>query len=131
MKFLIDAHSSRVEHCVSTWPTVTLGQLVTPLTGFRLADEVPFAIDNGAYSQLDVARFKAILQRDKQHRARCLFVAVPDVVGSHRRTFGQWLELNHLADGWRKAFVAQDGFTDWPHGCDALFIGGQRGSRIQ
>src|SRR4051812_16369495 len=77
-----------------------VGQLLTPLTRYRLRDPSrPWAIDNGAYGKLDVPSFMSLLEREKHHRERCLFVTVPDIVGSARRTlevFDHW--KNRLAE---------------------------------
>jgi hypothetical protein len=100
-----------------------IGQLLTPLTGFRNRGGV-FAIDNGAFSGLDVKRFHALLRREWPNRARCIFVAVPDVVASARRTlevFSHWYPKLH---GWPLALVCQDGQEDLPILISAVFIGG-------
>lgn len=104
-----------------------LGQLITPLTGFSDYGFPQYAIDNGAYSKWDERRFLGILDRQKPERSRCLFVSVPDVVGSARRTrevFDHWRD--RLA-GWPLAYVAQDGSGDidvpWEW-IRAVFIGG-------
>lgn len=103
-------------------------QLLTPLTRFRLQrPESKFAIDNGAFAGFDVKAFESLLGREWDRRARCIFVAVPDVVGSARRTlevFERWKE--RLA-GWRLALVVQDGQEALPLPWDdiaAVFIGG-------
>jgi len=104
-------------------------QLLTPLTRFRLTDPARhFAIDNGAFSGLDVKAFRSLLQRERPNVARCRWVAVPDVVGSARRTlelFTHW--RREIPAGFRLALVAQDGLEDLdvPWGSIAcLFIGG-------
>lgn len=103
-------------------------QLLTPLTRFKAQQpDAYFAIDNGAFARFDPQGFKSLLVREWDRRALCRFVAVPDVVGSARRTlevFDHWYdELCH----WRLALVAQDGQEDleipWKL-IDAVFIGG-------
>jgi len=103
-----------------------VGQLLTPLTRYRLRTG-RFAIDNGGYSRFDIPAFLALLAREEHHKDKCLFVAVPDVVGSARRTlevFERWrLRLN----GWKLALVCQDGQEHLPipwDDIDAVFIGG-------
>lgn len=103
-------------------------QLFTPLT--RFANKRPdarFAIDNGAFSNFNRKAFESLLEREKSRRHLCRFVAVPDVVGSARRTlevFDHWYpQLNQ----WKLALVAQDGQEDLPipwEFIDAIFIGG-------
>lgn len=103
-------------------------QLLTPLT--RRALQRPgkrFAIDNGAFARFNSAGFRGLLKRLESERKLCRFVAVPDVVGSARRTleaFEFWhVELVH----WPLAFVCQDGQEHLPIPWDrikAIFIGG-------
>ena len=103
-------------------------QLLTPLTRFSPQQpESYFAIDNGAFSKFDRTRFVNLLDREQDRKNLCRFVAVPDVVGSARRTlecFDSWADR---LSGWRLALVAQDGLQDlevpWKS-IDAIFIGG-------
>ena len=103
-------------------------QLFTPLTRYRNRHpEQKFAIDNGAFSRFDRKAFLALLARERDLRNQCRFVAVPDVVGSARRTleaFDYWFPL---LVHWPLALVCQDGQQDhdipWEH-IDAIFIGG-------
>jgi hypothetical protein len=103
-------------------------QLFTPLTRYRNRHhDRRFGIDNGSFSQFNKKAFLALLEREKERRDLCRFVAVPDVVGSARRTlevFDYWYPLlNH----WPLALVAQDGQENlpipWEH-LAAMFIGG-------
>jgi hypothetical protein len=106
----------------------TVEQLLTPLTRFkRQHPEARFAIDNGAFARFERDAFLALLERESASRNLCRFVAVPDVVGSARRTlecFGHW---RYKLSGWPLALVAQDGQEklDIPwEGIAAVFIGG-------
>jgi hypothetical protein len=105
---------------------VAVGQLLTPLTGFRRRSDL-FAIDNGAFAGFDERRFRALLKREWSARAMCRFVAAPDVPFSARRTaevFSHWYPKLH---GWPLAIVAQNGQEDIPipwQYLDAIFIGG-------
>jgi len=105
-----------------------VGQLLTPLTRYRLRDPSrPWAIDNGGFSGLDTAAFDALLKREEHQRANCLFVTVPDIVGSAQRTlelFGLW---KPRLVGWPTALACQDGQERLPipwNEIDAVFIGG-------
>jgi hypothetical protein len=105
-----------------------VGQLLTPLTRYRLRDRGrPWAIDNGAYAGFDARAYGALLERECADRSGCLFVVAPDVVGSARRTlevFERWRE--RLA-GWPVALACQDGQEDLPIPWDAIaavFVGG-------
>src|ERR1700752_2739071 len=64
-----------------------VGQLLTPLTRYKLRDpDRPWAIDNGAWAGLDTPALMGLLEREKHHKHKCLFVTVPDIVASARRT---------------------------------------------
>lgn len=107
-----------------------VGQLLTPLTRYRLRDgSRPFAIDNGAFSQFEAQSFWSLLRRDDvlEHSNKCLFVAVPDVVGSARRTLEIFERWHQKLLGWRLALVCQDGQEHLPipwEAIEAVFIGG-------
>ena len=111
-----------------------VGQLLTPLTRFRLRDPLkPWAIDNGAFARFDAKAFHALLAREDHHKANCLFVTVPDVVASARRTlevFDQWKDR---LQGWKLALACQDGQEDLPIPWDAIgavFIGGSTNFKL-
>lgn len=122
MKFLIDGHRDRVTFRREQWEAGVSGQLITPLTNYKLGHR-PFGVDNGAFTSLKIQGLRNLLKRNLPEKEFCLFVAVPDKVGCHATTLELWHEHNHIADGWPKAFVAQDGFDGAPE-CDAIFIGG-------
>lgn len=106
-----------------------VGQLLTPLTRYRLRSGV-FGIDNGGYSGVDIPAFLALLGREQHQREQCLFVAVPDVVGSARRTLEVFERWKPRLDGWKLALVCQDGQEHLPIPWDdiaAVFIGGSTG----
>lgn len=103
-------------------------QLLTPLTRYRPQQpEQRYAIDNGAFSNFDSDSFNSLLERERPRRDLCRFVAVPDVVGSARRTlevFEHWKQ--HLTD-WPLALVCQDGQENLPipwTEIAVVFIGG-------
>ena len=104
-----------------------VGQLLTPLTRFRNRYPEDFAIDNGAFSGLDVGSFRSLLKREEGNKAGCRFVVAPDVPFSMRRTLellGRW--RRDLA-GWPTALAIQNDvdFFDLPwEMIDAVFIGG-------
>jgi len=123
MKILIDGGAPRIKARMQEWPEKIGGQLITALTAYSRHHEV-FAIDNGAYSGFREKSFIRVLKREKQNKENCLFVAIPDKIGSHKETMIMWEQYKHLADGWKKAFVAQDGYDGHPDGIDCLFIGG-------
>jgi hypothetical protein len=105
-----------------------VGQLLTPLTGFRLRDpDRPWAIDNGAFAKFDANAFMSRLRRHEEHKAKCLFVVAPDVVASARRTLEVFAYWRPRLEGWKVALACQDGQEDLPipwEQIDAVFIGG-------
>lgn len=107
---------------------VPVGQLLTPLTRYRLRDPSrPWAIDNGFFSGGDIPALLSLLGREDHHKEKCLFVTAPDVVGSARRTLEVFQHWAPRLAGWSVALVAQDGQEDLPlpwDQVDAVFIGG-------
>ena len=107
---------------------VGVGQLLTPLTRYRLRDPSrPWAIDNGGFSELDVNGLIALLKREEHHREKCLFVTCPDIVGSAQRTLEVFNVWRPKLDGWKVALACQDGQESLPipwDEIDAVFIGG-------
>lgn len=105
-----------------------VGQLLTPLTRYRLRDPSrPFAIGNGGFKQVDIPGLQSLLKREEQHRDKCLFVAIPDIVGSAQRTLELYAHFRPMLAGWRVALVCQDGQEMLPIPWDeiaAMFIGG-------
>ena len=126
MKFLLDTSADTVRARLSD---LVCGQLLTPLTNYKRWDGV-FAIDNGAFSGFDSKAFARLLERNKDCADKCLFVSLPDVVASARRTLEiyklNW-EYKWIPTGYKRALVAQDGIEDldipWTD-LDAIFIGG-------
>jgi hypothetical protein len=105
-----------------------VGQLLTPLTRYRLRNpDKPWAIDNGAFARLEIKAFQALLKREEHHKQNCLFVTVPDVVGSARRTLELFDHWKPKLAGWKLALACQDGLEHLPipwGEIDAVFIGG-------
>lgn len=103
-------------------------QLLTPLTRFNLQRKGSmFAIDNGAFSRFNAVGFRSLLKREEERMKQCKFVAVPDVVGSARRTLEVFSHWKDEIRQWPLALVCQDGQEDqripWDD-IDAIFIGG-------
>ena len=85
MKFLLDVGCEKVAEKMIKFPGLVSGQLQTPLTNYATWGG-SFAVDNGAFSGLDVKKFVKVLNKVRPEKERCLFVASPDVVGDARRT---------------------------------------------
>lgn len=124
MKFLIDKSPPDVKRKAES--ALVGGQLLTPLTRYKNWGGT-FAIDNGAFSGFRANEFAKLLDREADRKSDCMFVTVPDVVASARRTLELWEFRTRWADGWPLALVAQDGLEDMPvpwTELAALFIGG-------
>jgi len=127
MRFLLDTGPGQVQKAAAKHQCV-LGQLLTPLTRRLNWNGGCFAVDNGAFSRFESVYFANILKRERERREDCLFVVVPDVVGSARRTLELWQHRQQwVPAGWPRALVAQDGQEHLPVPWDeiqCLFIGG-------
>jgi hypothetical protein len=121
MQFLLDTSAAKSEP--DEW---IRGQLLTPLSNYALGPWV-FAIDNGGFTRFDPRQFRNLLAKCSDHKRRCLFVAVPDVVGNARRTLESFECWAWQLEGWPVALVAQDGLESLPipwSQIEAIFIGG-------
>lgn len=107
---------------------VPVGQLLTPLTGYRLREPArPWAGDNGGFKKLDAPGLFRMMKRNEQHRETCLFIAVPDIVASAQRTLELFCHFAPQMAGWPLALVCQDGQENLPipwADIAAVFIGG-------
>ena len=123
MKFLIDGSFARIEARKLQAAELIEGQLLTPLTRYKRCEPI-FGIDNGGFTGAKIDGFTKIIKNQYHVRHQCLFAAVPDEVGNHKKTMEMWYEYNEIANGYKKAFVVQDGFDGWPSNADAIFLGG-------
>ena len=132
MKFLIDKAPHDVQRKLDHHPDLVAGQFCTPLTNNKNWGGA-FAIDNGAYSGLDRDAWFRLLKKHEQHKERCMFVVIPDIVGNARRTddlyfiITQDTRTHPYTKQW--AYVMQDGHEDSRISWDAMrgkwmFIGG-------
>jgi hypothetical protein len=125
MKLLIDTSPAKLSELIKD--DLVIGQLITPLTSYSDAG-LPYGIDNGSFTSFDKKAFTRILDRQDSAENRCLFVAVPDIVGNARRTLEIWAQRFKLVPPkWPMALVAQDGMENleipWNE-MQAIFIGG-------
>lgn len=103
-----------------------LGQMTTPLSGNRLEAGVPWALDNGCFSnQWSEARWRQALERYAGVPG-CLFAVVPDVVASASATDELWTRWVSVVreHGYPAAYVLQNGCRRIPPDADAVFTGG-------
>lgn len=131
---LVSGGTSDIRPLVHARPDL-FGTLVVPRDGNALPEIGRWAGDNGAFSNFDAEAFRAMLGRHRYARDRCLFVAVPDVVGDAQATlrrFEEWEpEIRDLR--YPVALVAQDGLDPkaipWSR-VAAIFIGGTTGWKL-
>jgi hypothetical protein len=106
------------------------GRLLSPRHFYRVAESasagIPWAADNDAFNGFDVAQYEVMLAAIKGVPG-CLFVTAPDSVGDWRRTRELYDAWRVQLDGYRVAYVIQDGQPServpWD-GIECLFIGG-------
>lgn len=109
-----------------------IGCLMGPHGPVRPHPEIPFALDNGAYSRsgdgFNEALWIKLLERTRRIGIAPMWAAVPDVVGNREATLVRWEKYCPIASqyGWPLAFVAQDGMTehDVPQCASLVFVGG-------
>ena len=123
MKILLDNSPSSIAQYREKFGDV-IWQLRTPLTGYKLAG-VPYGLDNGAFTRFDERKWRKLV--DEAREVKPLFVCLPDIVGSARRTLELFEAFKPATLGVPRALVLQDGIGDfaipWTH-LDAVFIGG-------
>jgi len=129
MKIMLDKSPKHIREYSSRY-NCEFWQLQTPLTRNALAG-VPYGLDNGCFSgELPNAWFKQ-LEDAEEHRP--VFVCLPDVVGSARRTLDLFEYFEHRTNAVPRALVLQDGIGDasipWDK-ISAVFIGGSDSFKI-
>jgi hypothetical protein len=103
-----------------------LGQMATPLSGNRLEPGIPWALDNGCFSnQWSEVRWRRALKRNVDVPG-CLFAVVPDVVADAEATDALWTRWAPVVrgHGYPAAYVLQNGCGRIPADADAVFTGG-------
>lgn len=129
MMLLVSGSPRMVTSLAQQWAG-QLGHLLTPANGNSVqaiaATGLRWAVDNGAYSGFDEARFLRLLARCRG-RPNLLWVVAPDVVANARQTLAQWPWWAVLIRGmgFPAALVLQDGQEDLEMPvADAYFVGG-------
>lgn len=115
-----------------------IGHLLTPRNRNSvesiLSTNLPWAVDNGAFSGLDEARFTKLLAQI-QGKPRLLFVVAPDTVADANATLKQFRHWGPLIADLELpvALAAQDGLTPgrvpWDQ-LSCLFVGGSTDWRL-
>jgi hypothetical protein len=106
-------------------------QLRTPLTRYKIEGVKPYGLDNGCFSgQLPKCWDRLI---EEARDVRPLFVAVPDIVGSARRTLDLFEMLSPSLQPLPLALVLQDDIGNhaipWDR-VSAVFVGGSDAFKI-
>lgn len=124
MKILLDCSPAKIlmyreRYQVDFW------QLRTPLTQYRRASGIPWALENGCFGEFNEEIWLRML--DEADRDRPLFVTLPDIVGDARRTMELFWHFHRRTQELPRALVIQDGIEreDIPwNEIVAVFIGG-------
>lgn len=127
-------HSSAEYFRLASENTGRLGWLLSPACFKRPRTEVPFALDNDAYSnwkkgkEFDLPAWIRFLDKIRAVGVAPMWCAVPDVVANRDATLTRWKSCSKVAEiyGWPLAFVVQDGMTprDIPKTAAVIFVGG-------
>lgn len=126
MLYLVTSHNNDVQRLIDDR---VLGTFCTPNGGAGPTRGLPWAGDNGAFTEFNETKFVNMLNRHRDHADTCLFVAVPDVVADWDATLRLHNEWHPIVAsyGYPRALVGQDGMTlesiPWDD-IEAIFIGG-------
>jgi hypothetical protein len=130
MEIMLDLSPKRIrelraEHEFQFW------QLRTPLTRNQIEGVYPYGLDNGCFSGDLPACWPRLLDEAKE--CRPVFVCLPDIVGSARRTMDLFHVFERATNGLPRALVLQDGIADveipWAL-ISAVFIGGSDAFKV-
>jgi hypothetical protein len=103
-----------------------IGALTTPDVGNVLEPGVPWALDNGCFSEKwNEDKWVRTLERHSS-TPNCLFAVVPDVVCDSAATDERWKKYAPLVGSlrYRTAYVTQNGCKKVPDDADVVFTGG-------
>lgn len=134
MRVMCSNHASAAfVQMVQNHPT-KLGWLYGPSSYKTPRANIPFALDNDAYSDWKAGRdfnylaWIKFLDKIRATGMTPLWMAVPDVVADRSRTLKAWIRYKPVAEcyNWPLAFVVQDGMkpTDVPYSAAIVFVGG-------
>lgn len=105
-----------------------IGLLISPDGWRRSPDYLPYALDNGCFTEWNPGKFFGMLKQAIQMNHQPMWVCVPDAVGDRHTTLERWyLHHERIKDmGFSLAFVVQDGMTpgDVPSQAKCCFVGG-------
>lgn len=118
-------NSSAIVHYFAGKYPGKIGMLFTPFSYFMPGYYMPYALDNGCYTEWNEEKFFFMLRKVKLLRRKPMFVCVPDVVADAEETTRRWHKYQDKIT-FKKAFVVQDGHEpqDVPQEAYAVFVGG-------
>ncbi len=124
---LLDASPGAIPNIAAKLGVISYGQLLTPLTNYRIHDGL-FAIDNGGFSRQDPDALNRLVQKARPSIEQCQFIVMPDVPGNALRTAELFAEFAELYKDLPLALACQNGIESmeipWAK-IDALFIAGK------
>lgn len=123
MKIMLDQSPAKIKE-YSEIDDFEHWQLRTPLTNYRLSNR-PYGLDNGAFTQFKEKAWVRLVKQAELNKP--VFVCLPDIVGSARRTLELFPYFSRITNSLPRALVLQDGIGDFniPWGeIEAVFIGG-------
>ena len=123
MKILLDKNVKSIKEYSNKY-SEEFWQLRTPLTRNKHG-EITWALDNGCFTgRLNNSWYRML---DEARENNALFVTLPDIVGSARRTMDLFSYFELKTNGVNRALVLQDGIGDveipWDK-ISAVFVGG-------
>jgi hypothetical protein len=108
----------------------TIGQIETAnsIHWKRINQGVYWCLDNGVFTgKFNVEKWTKQMDDLKEHKDKCLFIAIPDVVGNFEATLKQFSHYRNMVKDYPVAFVSQDGIRErdipW-NDFSCLFVGG-------
>ena len=123
MKVMLDVGATRLAE-LSEQYDFEFWQLRTPLTN-RSLQGVPYGLDNGCFKRFKRDTWLRQVEEAREHEP--IFVCLPDIVGSARRTQELAQRFTGVLDGLPSALVLQDGIGEqsiyWED-ISAVFVGG-------
>lgn len=127
MMIMPSNNSSRIVHYFAGKYPGKIGHLFSPKGWFIPQYYMPYALDNGCFTNWDEFAFFEMLRRTYGlHKP--LWVCCPDAVADAELTFKRWTNYSKriLDLNFRIAFVVQDGMEpqDIPKEAYAVFVGG-------
>ena len=124
MRILFDVSPKKIREYSAKYD-YEFWQLRTPLTGYARCPEVPWALDNGCFSEFRREKWERMVVEAETDRP--LFVTMSDVVGDALRTLELFDHFELATNEVPRALVLQDGIHKHRIPWDkiaAVFVGG-------